>query len=290
MPGLLVAVSSYAQEADRIVFKFVDAEVAQGGTKVFRGVEADPRYFRNILVTDFDLLKKSDDYCTATLVGPEAVLTAAHCMVDGSGGLRPAAVQIDGKNWDLACMRSDRQKTDWSFDYLLCRLKPPPNAKLLPGDMFFDSVDTRPVTEDEPVLLVGYGCESMSLDADRQIVPGPKSRSFRIGDEKVAKASGASLAILINSDGSEPALCPGDSGGPLMTGITTKSQEAERSVRGINFSVAGGSGNVKYRSTVVALSHPVFADLLKAWRAANPGALVCEIVGDPAKDHKGRCL
>lgn len=270
-----------------VVFKFVNDEVAQGGTKVFRGVEADPRYFRNVIVTDIDLLKKDDDYCTGTLVGPEAVLTAAHCMVDANNELRPALVQIGKDSWTLTCMRSERQKVDRSYDYALCRLQKPPNADPLPKDIFFDAVDTRQVAIGDPVLLVGYGCESMAPGPNGAMIAGPRARAFRIGDEKISMASKSSPAIMINSAAKEPALCPGDSGGPLMTGVSTKHQEAERSIRGINYSVAPGSGETKYRSMVVALSHPVFADLLKAWRTANTGALICET---GVNDHSGQCL
>lgn len=278
-----------AREAGTIVFKFVGDEIAAGGTKVFRGIEADPQYWRNVIVADFGTLTKNDNYCTATLVGDEAVLTSAHCMMDANGKLRPAVVEIAGKDWTLACMVSPKAAQDASFDYALCRLKKPPNAAPLPTDLYFDSVDTSPIAKDAPILLVGYGCETMSVDANGKIVPGPRTRAFRIGDETIAdRAYPGSPGLLIETKGDQPALCQNDSGGPLISGATTRHQDAKRSIRGVNFSVNAGTGAVKFRSTAIALSDPAFRELLDAWRKANPGALVCEIgaSGPPP----GQCL
>lgn len=59
-----------------------------GGTNVEVDFK-DPRYYATVAITRPDIREENHSFCTGTLVAPDVVMTAAHCIVDGEGNERP---------------------------------------------------------------------------------------------------------------------------------------------------------------------------------------------------------
>lgn len=146
--------------------------------------------------------------CTATLIGPQVLLTAAHCVGNGS----TVTVRNAGlPDFTGVCTRHSK----WSLqnlspDVALCLMAPMARTGL-----FFESIqlDSTHVASGKRLILGGYGCTDLDKQED-EIPP-----LFRIGPAVVAIAPGGSatwpqwLTTQPAKTGSLSFACPGDSGG-----------------------------------------------------------------------------
>ena len=64
------------------------------GWKVDRTVEERPTFESTVAVTTRSLLQQGKPFCSGTLIRPQVVMTAAHCLVDDSGKLSRKASEI----------------------------------------------------------------------------------------------------------------------------------------------------------------------------------------------------
>jgi len=127
--------------------------------------------------------------CTGSIVGPQVMLSAAHCATTGSVG----RFQVGQTQYSAKCSRHPKYPNQ-DVDLLLCKV-----------DKEVESVKPAtlggPVAVGESITIVGYGC----------VKPGGGGGNdgvLRVGDAKVTGFS----AYDIVSQGA--GLCFGDSGGP----------------------------------------------------------------------------
>ncbi len=255
--------------------------------ELIAGRVVDPsRWPAVVPVTFHDPGQADPDPCSATIVGPNTLLTAAHCADanDGKGSTRTAHVDFGTQRVDVECTISQPYLqaapspaptgSVKQYDYALCRLSASTGQLTPPRRFALESIDdVTAAKKDQPVLLMGYGCTSA--------VPGPPDGQLRAADATVERRQGLDPAFLtiLTPVATGPALCPGDSGGPLMAGATLASQDAPRRVIGVNAGVGtfkGGSTDY-WGSYVTPLATPEFRAFVRSWIAANGNPVVCGI-------------
>lgn len=189
--------------------------------------------------------------CTATLIGPRVLLTAAHCAdrrqpavaalsmqgmrdprIAGAGGsLRlndgrpPIAIRC---TLAPAYLRSDHQaRTVRNFDdYALCELD---RAPPVPAE----TIDQRaaPVAPGQTLMLAGYGCDRRD-PASGAILPSPQTIEpvLQVGVNRIsgqwdnAVLARGRVPVPGAPVGPDQALiCPGDSGGAAFAGVVLAS-------------------------------------------------------------------
>jgi hypothetical protein len=177
-----------------------------------------------------------------------------------------------------------------SDDYALCHFDLP---GLLPNDLkslAYEVIESNaPLAHDAAVLMTGLGCAELSIDAMGGLSNSEPDQLLRVGDASVsviAPLDGGpqSNFLQILSKITQPALCPGDSGGPLLSGVTQDAQVGTRRVRGVNSTidpVRAQNGDITLVSRVASLSTPSFRGLLQEWSTAHATDVICGVNGVP---------
>jgi hypothetical protein len=253
-------------------------------------VQFQPQDKPAVLIASFAPNPHSKDgFCTATIVGYKVVLLAAHCLDTGNNtDLRAATITLDMVPVALACqvdpaylatpLDQNSQMPRRSEDFALCHIDTPLDLPTL-RQLAFEVLDLSPLGPHEDVLMVGYGCTDLKTKFQDHVL--------RVGDAQVTTpASGPAGAayLKINTGIGHPALCPGDSGGPLFTGISTHDLSSPRRDRAVNsWSQDLPTG---YVSGLAPLSDASFAVWAKQWLACYPGDYIC---GLTMKGGMGQC-
>ena len=242
--------------------------------------------------------------CTAALVGPYVLLTAAHCVSD-DGAL---SFKFGEDTYKTLCQKHDdytKAKRDASADFALCRVTVV--FPLSPG-FRYETISTPPLDTmiGKAIVLTGFGCISDS--AKVQVIDG----KYRVGSNSVAQTSDSSPPLPpLTADYYKPFennnlitaraganLCPSDSGGPafqIVPGLEQGDEYSNRVLVGVNSRVvyADKSHKVYGQSIISATGGPAFKDWAISWanqkdknnKCLGPGGQcldICGLNGHPA--------
>ena len=210
--------------------------------------------------------------CTATAVGPKAILTAAHCL----GGLTDVTVSIAGRDrlatcavpknfseeYDLAGRDTVENWNRASLDVALC-LVDDQGPALRPGK--FETIDVATPNPSGTVRLVGFGCDGASL----QSAGGGALTTATSIVYKAPAASNHYLELRADSSTNNGILCPGDSGGgayapPAIVG-------SQRKIVGVNSrtGVKADRKTLSGASFVSYLSTATLAKFVRDWAGST---------------------
>lgn len=183
--------------------------------------------------------------CTANIVGPSAIITAAHCADTGE---KVTFKTYDGRAYSAVMTHYEKYPDD-DLDLNIGKVNTP-IVGIKPMTIRTDRFEKKDMLVD----LIGYGC----------INPGGGGGNdgiLRMGSAKVTAGQGYDLAL----DASPSALCYGDSGGPVFY----QGQQI-----GVN-----SKGNIQDKSFTTRTTLPES----KAWLEKTASALGLEICGINSK-------
>lgn len=280
--------SSSEREETTITFELANTVLNESSVQVANGIEVLASDWPALIIAKFEeqtIFGRRQGSCTASLVGPNVALMAAHCVDPKGGDLNDVtplipSLRIGDRVIPFRCEMHpdyrDRPRMAYSprgsADFALCVLDDNGNRPQALKAMQFEVVDTQSqLTPGSQVLLTGYGCESLRIVDGRP--QGTKADGkLRLGDVEIDKGPdsipGAPAYVTIRSKANvEPALCPGDSGGPLLSGITAEHANHPRRIRGVNSSLSV-IGDV-FISSIAATGTTIFRNWADRWLAKN---------------------
>lgn len=185
------------------------------GPSVVGGVPAEPKDWPASFYS-----MHGDSACTSTLVGPRALLTAAHCVA----GEAKAVLRFRGQVYSSTCTSSELYKPDdpegKTADWALCLLE-----RAIDG-ITYETVnaDAARVKVGSVVVLTGFGCTKPDMS-------GGNDGVFRTGTAPVTELpAGSSNDIKTQVHTGQATLCPGDSGGGAFLAAGGASKRIQISV------------------------------------------------------------
>lgn len=236
-------------------------ELAQEATgpRLGNAEVADPTEWRASFYS-----KSAGHGCTSTLIGPQTLLTAAHCV--GAG--QDASIKVEGAPYVGTCTHHPDYPQDPSADYALCRMTQP-----VPG-VPYESINTNPkaLKVGMYIRLSGYGCISISGT-------GPIDDVYRVGNSPITALPGElphePNSIITTATVVEDAiLCRGDSGGPAFI-------ESDMSSARVVASVNSRVSPVQRRSYMSSLTSDKAMAWFKRWSDAAVEQRICGLPDAP---------
>lgn len=274
--------SQRAKPAESLHFVSLGDHASSGDVLLANGEKVEhPELWAAVVVAT-----RSSGFCTASLIGPNVLLTAAHC-VDALDSKEPSrtvsgTLTIGGRTRAIShCTMSapyaasripDLDIPRSSEDFAVCEV----GGDF--GEIRFETLSFSQVKERSGVLLSGYGCTKVWVFANHLRSSTDGRRALRIGAAKIEArgvfdASSARGSYLRSrSEDDEPIICPGDSGGPVFVGADTDNPGGKRRVVAVNSKVTAVAdhGSYDYLSFFAAVSDASFNELLTDWQAKNP--------------------
>jgi hypothetical protein len=278
---------------DDVEFKAVlDLEQApKGGEPELRGgQEANSTDWPASLYATFST-PRGPAACTAALLGPKVMLTAAHCVP--SSGIVKFSYEGHAQSYTATCTKHPKYTAappDKSADYALCTVAPRFAA---PVGFLYETVNLAGMSTHvkQTVVLAGYGCVSSIVAKSGQI-----DGKYRVGFNSIVETSDTpektfgeafyagreNNNLFTADDPSRSNLCPGDSGGPMFVRPQSgsASQFANRTIAGVNSRVFyTDATETAYGSSLIsATGGPDFRDWATKWAQAS-SVSACGIAG-----------
>jgi hypothetical protein len=193
--------------------------------------------------------------CTATLIGPQVLITAAHCVDNGG---QVFFTLLTGQQHRGVCQHHPDYDNNKTADWALCRLEEE-------ADVEFEtlSMDRTIPARGDRILLTGYGCTAQGGG-------GGNDGTLRYGFAEVIQTPRSGNWDIITRG--SVALCFGDSGGPAFHTYGSEDPTGRRVMISVN-----SRGNIKDTSYLSkTLQNSVFSGWLKAW-AADQLVTVCGV-------------
>jgi hypothetical protein len=174
--------------------------------------------------------------CTAAVVGPNVVLTAAHCVDNGS----KISFKHDGKSYSSeGCSHHPGYSSNQTKDFALCKVA------TVKAPYITINTDHNLVKVGDSIVLSGYGCTNKGGG-------GGNDGYLRMGEARVTRVPTSSNFDIVSTGAA--ALCFGDSGGPAFKGSL---------LVGVN-----SRGNIEDTSYVSAV-HMADGDYMLGWAKSN---------------------
>lgn len=217
-----------------LLFLFSSTGLADFGPTLIGGRNAIEGEFPEVIY-----IRAGTSRCSATIVGPRVVLTAAHCVAD-NGEIEPVEFQLRQAIFSARCRQHPGYKNDSALDFALCQTDRDMDAS--PASIASDGPK-----KGDLVTLSGYGCTQ------------PGGGGGNNGQLKVGKAPVTQEARIdgwFHTKGSD-ALCFGDSGGPAFL-YMAEPMGKHHYVQGVN-----SRGNIKDLSLLSSLELPKAREFLR---------------------------
>lgn len=191
--------------------------------------------------------------CTATLLGPQVLQLAAHCVGNG----RTAVIKISGTSYSGTCTHHPSYRSDDTADYALCKMD-----TVIDRPWYEKVAQSQIIQVGSKVTLAGCGCTQSGGG-------GGAFGVFRTGESTVQTLPTRNNDTVTKGGA---ALCFGDSGGSAFY-----VDGQDRWVFGVN-----SRGNIRDTSYLSS----VFTDTAKSWYkswADSKSVKICGIHADAPK-------
>lgn len=199
-------------------------------------------------------------FCTSTAVGGRVLLTAAHCVEDGSEGL----IKSEKVSIKVSCRHHPDYATNYTADVAVCSTDADIPVK------YYERVNTssQRVIVDQSATLIGYGC--------RQPGGGGPSQALYEGTSTITKVPASQeINHYVETKGGA-AVCFGDSGGAAFI-----FDGPLRFVFGVN-----SRGDIGTRSLITSTHRPEIITFIKS-QAALVQSKICGVDAEAVKCRPG---
>lgn len=216
-------------------------------SKLINGTPVNPGDFDEVVYISFGNAR-----CTGTIVGPEVMITAAHCGSNGS----TATFQVKQNQYSAVCTRAPLYPIK-DHDVMVCKIKKPVTG------IKFASVGGS-ARKGMKISLAGYGCISPNNGGS-----GGNDGILRWGQTEIV---GFSFWDMVLKSSGGAALCFGDSGGPAFLKLNNPATEPH-TLLGVN-----SKGNIRNTSYDARLDTKDSQGFLGSWQMRN-SVQICGMSG-----------
>lgn len=269
--------ASPASTAKELVFDRIDHTVTAG--QIANSVSFEIRRLPATFKAPYP--DKRDEFCTATLVGPRVILTAAHCidmkLPNGAFQLRSIGVRTT-KDGQVVASTSCAVSAAYlsksynhpsprnSHDYALCEL-----SEEIPVRAEVINLDTKAAAVGKKLMLAGYGC---TYDAQLREV----RQNLLLVGVNVRSGMDSGWLTLGGKIGTNAALlCSGDSGGAVYADAdpAQPSGDGAWTIAAVASGVKKGDDGATVTSYISPLAEQEFRDFLDDWQySKSPRRLI----------------